>query len=104
MAHDLIIEHRRTCACNLHWQKQYPSSRNPEVKYTVVFGPTPGGPYAYGFSCDCPARVKCRHIKQAEVEKCDWGWEAFMGDDPQPNGDKICPECGGPTEVIKVGV
>ena len=100
---DLTIEHVRTCKANVFWQKQVPSSDGSKT-YTVVFGPTSGGEYAYDWFCDCPARVECKHIKACKEEKCEWNWEAFMGHQAEPNPDKTCPECGGETTVIKVGV
>jgi hypothetical protein len=104
---DLTTETRRTCVSNLRWQKEYPSSRDPNVKYRVYYGPVSTGPYSHNYACDCPAGVHgrpCKHVKQAEQDRCGWGWEAFAGDRPQPNADNTCPNCGEPTEVIKVGV
>ena len=104
---DLMIVHVRTCASNLRWSKQYPSGSRKNIMHTVVFGPSPGGRYACDYSCNCEAGKRgltCRHIKQAAKERCGWNWEAFCGSFAEPNPDGTCPACGGPTEVIKVGV
>jgi len=105
---DLTIETQRTCATNLRWQRQYPSNSRPGVMHTVSFGPTArGAQFAYDYVCDCEAGrrgLTCYHIKQAMKDRCGWGVEAFCGDDPQPNTDKTCPKCGGPTEVARIGV
>ena len=85
---DLTTEHFRTCKSNLFWQRKVKGSNDNE--YTVVFGRTPGGPYEYGWSCDCPSFQfgnkkdkdgcrTCKHIEAVRHEKCEWNWEAFMG-------------------------
>ena len=103
---DLTTETRRTCVSNLRWQKKYPSSRG-DKEYRVYFGPVANSQFSHGFVCDCPAGVRgrpCRHVKQAEEDRCGWGIEAFMGSSPQPNADYTCPDCGELTEVVKIGV
>ena len=104
---DLTTETRRTCVSNLRWQKQYPSSRDASVQYTVYYGPVQTGEFSNNYACDCPAGSRgrpCKHVEQAKQDRCDWGWEAFMGSNTQPNSDGTCPECGEMTEVVKIGV
>lgn len=65
--------------------------------------------------CTCPAykfskatinfggrlvKPACKHINQAMREKC--GWHQLTGVSQIEEG--ICPECGGETEYIRVGV
>lgn len=103
---DLMIETRVTCKANLNWSKKYTSSSGNGT-YTVHYGPVHGGQYSHDYTCDCPAGQHgkmCKHVKQAQQDKCDWGWEAFCGDDPQPNADGTCPNCGGPTTGVRIAV
>jgi hypothetical protein len=110
---DLMTETRRTCESNLHWQKQYPSTSQPDVTYTVCYGPVSGGAYSHDYTCDCPAgshgrhaigKDLCRHVTQAIKDRCGWGMEAFAGGNPIPNANMTCPRCGGATGVIRIGV
>jgi hypothetical protein len=104
---DLSIEYVRTCSSNLHWQKKYHSNSVVGLLHTVSFGPVYGRRYSHDYSCDCSAGRRgliCWHIKQAAKDRCGWGVEAFSGSRPQPNPNNTCPQCGKPTEVIKVGV
>ena len=107
---DLTIEHIRTCSQNVFFHAQFFGS-NGNV-YHVIFGQTAGNSqYAYDWSCDCPAKrfhpdQDCKHITEAKTEKCDWNWQAFAGNhaETETNEDGTCPNCGGETTVIKVGV
>lgn len=67
--------------------------------YRQEFGYTPEP------TCTCPAYTfgktrPCKHIKQAKKEGCSWH-EQFDG---PPKVDGVCPECGGPTVYVNVGV
>ena len=110
---DLTIEYIRTCASNCYWQKNVTGSKGNV--YTVTYGPVHGGPYSHGWECTCQGfkfgkkRDKdglktCSHIESVKPFKCSWNWEACMGNHAKTGKNDTCPECGGPTEVIKVGV
>jgi len=102
---DLMIEHIRTCAKNLFFTIKIAGSNGKE--YEVTYGEM-FGLYHYDWSCTCPAfkfnQGDCKHIKSAKELKCNWGSEAFMGSHTEANPDGTCPECGGETKVIRVGV
>ena len=99
---DLTIIHCYTCPSNRWWQKEVIGSKGN--KYTVTYTEHTG------WHCTCPGfqyRSSCKHIKDAEKERCGWNWEAYCGTvgKPKKNGTHgKCPMCGEPVEVIKVGV
>ena len=101
---DFIIQYNQVCASNLYWSKKVKGSKG-EV-YEVYFGDHGFG--SLDWSCSCPAykyrRKDCKHILAAQKDKCDWGKEAFCGNQTKANIDNTCPKCGGETEVIKVAV
>jgi len=103
---DFIIEYNRVCAANLHFHKEVKGSKG-EI-YHVYYGD-----HGFGYltwSCSCPAYKyghgkDCKHILAVQKEKCCWNEEGtYTGSNLQANADHTCPECGGPTEVIKVAV
>lgn len=103
---ELSIVYARVCASNHSWEKSVKGSTGT---YKVKWGPDYSGRYAYGWSCTCPAfkfskARTCKHIEAAKSERCGWGHEAYCGSFSEPNPDGSCPKCGGPTEVVKVGV
>jgi hypothetical protein len=104
---DFITMYARVCATNLHWQKEVEGSGNT---YTVRFGFMPY-PHEtqYDWSCTCPAYKRgrgkyCKHIEKVREAKERCGWNAELEPTAQANPDDTCPCCGGPTEVIPVGV
>ena len=104
---DLTIEHIRTCKQNTFFSTKIAGSKGKV--YEVQFCETPQGPYQYGWYCTCPDFVyrkndNCKHIQQAKTMKCSWNWGAWMGNHADANPDGTCPECGGETTVIRVGV
>lgn len=104
---DLTTEHFRTCAHNLFFETKITGSSGKV--YIVTYCETPSGPYQYGWFCECSdftyrKNDNCKHIQQAKKLKCSWGWEAFMGTQLKTAEDNKCPECGGDTRVIRVGV
>jgi hypothetical protein len=98
---DLTTETRRICKGNTFWQKRVAGSQGDT--YTVLWGPTPGGPYQYGWHCDCKGfqfRQSCKHVAAAELERCTAGEDAFAGG---PGLDsETCPKCGGETTIIQI--
>ena len=110
---DLTIEHIRTCKQNTFFTTKVTGS-NGRV-YEVTYCESKGqfyngrGQYQYEWFCTCPdfnfrKNKNCKHIQEAKTKKCSWNWEAWMGSHAEANPDNTCPECGGETEVIKVGV
>ena len=101
---DMNVHAYRWCSTNEHFETVVPGSKGAE--YTVTYGRTPSGPYQYGWTCTCPAFKfrggECKHIKQAEKERCGYGHDAVCGS-PSEMGD-TCPECGSETTVIQVAV
>ena len=58
------------------------------------------------WECECKGytyRGSCRHITEAK-NGCMWHQQVEGGEPVEVNGEKRCPECGGPVEVVKVGV
>lgn len=71
-------------------------------------------------SCTCPAFVKkktgttifghrrvalpCKHINQAQAAMCTWHQLTGPAQTDEQENNKICPSCGGPTQVVKVAV
>lgn len=60
-----------------------------------------------GWECSCKAyrysrqgTKGCKHTAQLMAELCDWHEQ--YGE--RQTKDGVCPECGGPTETVKVGV
>jgi hypothetical protein len=43
----------------------------------------------------------CKHIRLAQAQAC--GWHELTGE-RAPRADGLCPECGGPTVVVRVAV
>lgn len=59
------------------------------------------------WECECKGyeyRGTCRHVKEAEQSACFWHQQVEGGEPVLENGEKRCPECGGPVEVVRVGV
>lgn len=57
--------------------------------------------------CECPAfdfRGTCKHVKQVETEGCHWHQQVAGGEPKEVNGEKVCPDCGRPVEVVKVAI
>ena len=68
-----------------------------------------------GWECSCKAykfakadkwgEKTCKHIKQALSEQCGWHeqWSDSRQTEEQAK-NKICPDCGGPTDLVRVAV
>lgn len=58
--------------------------------------------------CTCPGftfRRNCKHVTELRKKLC--GWSAQCSEKtqtPQQEMEAICPECGGDTRTIRVGV
>ena len=104
---DLTIEYFYVCPSTQHFHKVVTGSKGDE--YEVTYGYQPTGNYQYGWSCTCKAfhyhpEVECKHIKTAELSRCNWNESAYYGSsEPKPIDGK-CPNCGQALEIIKVAV
>ncbi len=97
---DLTIHAARWCMENEHAERTYEGSTGTEYKTTYSRG-NPGA-YGYNWGCTCPGfkfRKICKHVKEAEASRCDYGWEAAAGS-PTEMG-KTCPNCKGPTAIME---
>lgn len=59
-----------------------------------------------GWSCGCKGfkyRKTCKHIVQADEERCHWGEGAISGSPESSDNDK-CPDCGQKLIAVMVGV
>jgi hypothetical protein len=91
----------RVCAQVIAWRGVVGTH---EVKWCKA--PT-SHPYQMWMTCDCKGfkyRATCRHVIEAQAKRCNWGAGAFSGSPSTPNADGTCPECGGPTQSVRVAV
>jgi hypothetical protein len=99
------IETFRWCQQNEFFHKKVEGSKGET--YHVQYGVGIPGPYGANWSCTCKGfefRGTCKHVKQAESEKCDYGWEAAAGSPITEWPDGKCPKCGSPAVGVKVAV
>jgi len=127
---DLDIVTMRMCRTNEQWVARVKGSNGNE--YEVSFGPLHGSQLIkqgceYGWTCTCKGfkfRGGCSHIQRAEKVRCGWHeqwgrWgtalaeaaeadpDVVITNKPESEPDDIlepCPECGGPTRAVRVGV
>jgi len=99
---DLTIETFWLCETARSWERTVEGSRGD--RYRVCYGPTPSGPYQYGYFCECTGyryRRTCSHIERAKPDHCNWN-QFIDGGEPDAAGD--CPRCGGPLTAERVAV
>lgn len=66
----------------------------------------------HGWDCTCAAfkfskhKTECKHITAAKSLRCTHGWELAAGDpvDDFVGEDHLCPNCHGPSTVVKYAV
>ena len=101
MPPDFTILHARVCASVMEW-------RGTVGTHEVKWGKAPASwPYAMRYTCDCKGfqyRSTCRHVHEAAALRCNWGADALSGSPSTPNPDGTCPDCGGPTVPIQIGI
>lgn len=56
---------------------------------------------AYKFSKGFPKT--CKHIREAELQLCSYH-EQFDGPPKEAGDGYVCPQCGGPVQVVRVAV
>ena len=93
---ELSIVYMQMCASNEYAERDIRG-------YRQVYDP-----HLDGWTCTCKGftyRKTCKHIKQAEEERC--GWHQQYSDEVQTEAqenDHICPKCGNTTMTVRVGV
>ena len=102
---DLSIEIQFICDSNRDWATTV--ELTPGHKYKVIFGRMDGGPYPYGYQCECKAfrygkGKNCKHIKHVLAKHLRCGWQG--GTPAEKDGEYICPECGDTASPIRVAV
>jgi hypothetical protein len=88
---DLSIENHTYCVEARNKLHKLPNSKNTHY-YQVFYN-------GRKWECDCPSykyRKTCKHIDQVVSKACNWHTES--------TGYKVCPECGGEVQVVRVGV
>lgn len=105
---DLSIENAQTCRSNIEWETQITGSEGD--KYTLRWGFVLGRGSRraqYGWSCSCHSfrqRGACTHITHVVNNDRRCAWNEGLDPGLKANDDGTCPHCGGPTEVISIGV
>jgi hypothetical protein len=92
---ELSIVLMRMCESNNYWERRL-------RQYTITLMR-----HRPDFECTCPAfkyhpEKPCKHIIEVKGEWC--GWHEQYSEEKLGNDPAICPKCGGPTVVVKVGV
>lgn len=99
---DLTNESAPVCSSNIYWEtsiKSATSDKHYSVCYTVL---PPNAKMQYGYICECLGyqfRGTCKHIKQADKDRCGWGADLTERGDYDE-----CPDCGVPVTYLLVGV
>lgn len=93
----------RCCRTNFQWEKNVISKDNTyTVRWEHLFG---NAETQYGWTCTCEGykfRKNCKHITQVENLRC--GWNQELEPTLNANTDGSCPQCGGPTSVVRIAV
>lgn len=114
---DLTIQDFWMCITNNQFQVEIPktSSVRDELlhatlgkdKYICRYGRTPDGDYDYGWTCECRGfqfRKDCKHIDEAEKQRCGWHQQFDAGEPVDDGNIKRCPECGAEAIGVKCAV
>ena len=75
-------------------ENTYPHCNCPAYKY---------GKRTVNFDGDCYPEY-CKHIFQVIKDRCNWHEISGKAQTDEQRKKMICPECGGETEWVKVGV
>lgn len=102
---DLTIENRTVCQTNTSFEASVRGSNRGSkgIDYQVSYGWSQTSDVQYDWTCTCSAfkfgKKPCKHIMAVKPTRC--GWNADLSD----NGSyDLCPECGGPVEVVRIAV
>ena len=95
---DLTIEYMQQCASTVDGSTfhigGYEQHLSPAMGYDTCTCK------AYKFSKGDIFDKTCKHIKEAREQLCTYHEQI----DGPPEVDGVCPKCGGPTTVVRVGV
>lgn len=92
------------CAKNGGFQTVEVASSDGETIYQVVL--PPWDRTEVESICECPSytfRGRCRHQREALGLICNWTELDGQAQTAEQTGDKICPECGGRTQIVVIG-
>lgn len=105
---DLDVVTTWTCFTNRFWEMAVPSLTDPSKQYQVRWERQYHGDVQYDWTCTCQSfkfNRTCKHIDKVKTHRCGWNETLepavkaeYVGSEPR------CPQCGGPVEVVKVGV
>ena len=105
---DLSIEYAPTCASNISWGPEEVPSSEKGKSYKVWWGRNDSeSDTLFGWHCECKGffhRGRCRHIKYMKASGKRCGWNSALEPGLSTGLNDSCPDCGGETEVFKVGV
>jgi len=99
---DVSIHTAESCEQNEYFTTKFRSETTGET-YQVRYDAQLKHPW----ECDCPGfkyRKRCKHVTEAKQVRCTWGVEAAVGYPSTPKIPGVCPDCSGPTTVIKYAV
>jgi hypothetical protein len=93
------------CEVNTGFQEvKVPSSTDPSAYYLVTL--PPWDRTEEEAVCECESyqfRGRCRHQREALALVCNWTELDGQPQTSQQRAERVCPECGGPTQIVVVG-
>jgi hypothetical protein len=92
---DLTVIHYRGCQDLDYFQMTVDGSKGNKYVVSCNRG---------RWSCDCKGfkfRKTCKHVEEAQKNKCGWSQEWNDEEAVVKGGDYVCPKCGGETFVYK---
>lgn len=99
------VEFIQECEKNGGWQTvEIESSSEPGKIYEVILPPWER--IEEEIVCGCPSyefRGRCRHQREALNMVCNWSELDGEPQTPDEKREKVCPECGGRTQVVAIG-
>jgi len=97
---DLNTEYHWVCESLLWYQERVGSSSNKGEGYNVTCDKGQ-------WDCTCQGfrfRRTCKHVEAAKKKRCAWSAYVHGGEPVEENGERKCPECGGPVTSQGYGV
>lgn len=93
------------CASLTEWQEiEVPSATRPDFHYVVTL--PPWNRDEDEAVCECESyeyRGRCRHQREALQQICSWSQLDGPTQTPEQRKEHICPDCGGPTNLVALG-